>query len=215
MYFLSSHSFITPDQSAFLKGHSTTTALHKVVDDLLECTDEGLISSLCFFDIRKCFDSIPHQPLLYKLSKYGVKDTELKWFKSYLSDIFQTTSYNNVMSSPLPLTTGAPQGSILGPCLFLLFINNLSSVVKYSAINIYADDTLIYMSDSDIVTAVRKLQYDIDSIVSWFKKINLHSVLRKHLQCLLDPGNVYSPFQYGYTLLGLPSLGLPSLRQLF
>ena len=173
MSFLSSHSFITPDQTTFLKGHSTATALHKVVDDLLECTDEGLISSLCFFDIRKCFDCIPHQPLLYKLSKYGIKDIEFKWFKSYLSDRFQITSYNNVMSSPLPLTTGVPQGSVLGPCLFLLFINDLTSVVKYSAINIYADDTLIYVSDSDIVSAARKLQYDIDSIVNWFRKNKL------------------------------------------
>ena len=112
-------------------------------------------------------------PYYINYIKYGIKDTELEWFKSYHRDRFQITSYNNVMSSPLPLTTGVPQGSVLGPCLFLLFINYLTSVVKYSAINIYADDTLIYVSDSDIVTAARKLQYDIDSIVNWFRKNKL------------------------------------------
>ena len=72
MVLFTDHHFITPDQSAFLKGHSTQTALHKVVDDLLESTDGGLASCLCFFDIKKCFDCIPNQVLLNKMTKYGI-----------------------------------------------------------------------------------------------------------------------------------------------
>ena len=108
--YLQEHCFITPDQSAFLKGHSTQTALHKVVDDLLECTDEGLLSCLCFFDIRKCFDCIPHKTLLFKLSKYGIRGFEHKWFESFLSYRYQTTIYNNSSSSHTSMTMGIPQG---------------------------------------------------------------------------------------------------------
>ena len=177
--YLQEHCFITPDQSAFLKGHSTQTALHKVVDDLLECTDEGLLSCLCFFDIRKCFDCIPHKTLLFKLSKYGIRGFEHKWFESFLSDRYQTTVYNNSSSSRTSMTMGIPQGSVLGPSLFLLFINDLTCVIKYSSINIYADDTLLYVSDDNILSATHKLQADINAVSNWFKQNQLSLSVEK------------------------------------
>ena len=163
----------TPDQSAFLKGHSTQTARHKVVDDLLESTDGGLVSCLCFFDIKKCFDCIQHQVLLHKMTKYGILGLENKWFHSCLSDRQQITIYNNVTSEPLPVTMGIPQGSVLGPALFLLFINDLTCAIKHSIIDIYADDTLIYVSDENVDKAAFLLQSDIDHIIDWFEKNKL------------------------------------------
>ena len=131
--------------------------------------DEGLVLCLCIFDICKCFDCIPHEALVYKLSKYGIRGTENEWFQSYLSGRSQSTKYNNITSNPLPVTTGIPQGSVLGPSLFLLFINDLTCVIKHSAINIYADDTLIYVADENIESAAHKMQIDIDAIAEWFK----------------------------------------------
>ena len=75
------HSFITPYQSAYLKKHSTVTCLHRVVDELFEHLDDGMLAAVCFLDIEKCFDTIDHEILLFKLEKYGVKDGALEWFK--------------------------------------------------------------------------------------------------------------------------------------
>ena len=82
--FLEEHSFISMDQSANLKRHSTQTSLHRVVDDWLENVNDGAITGACLLDISKCFDSINHTILLKKLEMYGITSTELKWFSSYL-----------------------------------------------------------------------------------------------------------------------------------
>ena len=108
MEYLNLHSFITPMQSAFITKHSTQTALHKVTDDLLESIDENLVSALCFFDIRKCFDCIPHDGLLFKLSKYGITGVELKWFHSYLTNRMQYTIFKDEKSTATTLTSGIP-----------------------------------------------------------------------------------------------------------
>ena len=84
--YLEEHSFITPDQSAYLKGHSTQTSLHRVIDDWLDNINEDKIIGMCLLDISKCFDTINHSILLQKLSIYGIKHQELKWFSSYLDN---------------------------------------------------------------------------------------------------------------------------------
>jgi hypothetical protein len=84
MEYIVMHDFISPDQSAYRKLHSTQTSLHQVVDDWLENMNNGLITAVCFLDIQKCYDTINHELLLSKLQRYGIKDEELKWFKSYL-----------------------------------------------------------------------------------------------------------------------------------
>ena len=179
MEYLNLHSFITPMQSAFITKHSTQTALHKVTDDLLESIDENLVSALCFFDIGKCFDCIPHDGLLFKLSKYGITGVELKWFHSYLTNRMQYTIFKDEKSTATTLTSGIPQGSALGPCLFLLFVNDLVCAIKNSIINIYADDTHIYVNDENVITASRKLQEDINNVAQWFHKNKLSISIEK------------------------------------
>ena len=97
--YLDEHSFITPDQFAYLKGHSTQTCLHRVIDDWLENVNEGQITGMCMLDIAKCFDTIDHDLLLKKLSLYGIKNVEFKWFKSYLHQRKQAVLCNGQLSS--------------------------------------------------------------------------------------------------------------------
>ena len=93
--YLEEHSFITPDQSAYMKGHSTQTSLNRVIDDWLENINENQITGVCRLDISKCFDTISRSILLQKLSIYGIKQQELKWFS--LSQRFVTTNCHHLL----------------------------------------------------------------------------------------------------------------------
>ena len=90
--------FITVDQSAYLKRHSTLTSLHRLIDDILENRNNNEITGLCFLDIQKCFDTIDYTILLDKLTHYGIRTAELKWFQSYLTGRMQVVDYNGKVS---------------------------------------------------------------------------------------------------------------------
>jgi hypothetical protein len=165
--YLNEYHFISCDQSAFLSKHSTVTALHKVTDEWLTNIDEGLITCVCFFDITKCFDAINHSVLLFKLEKYGFRNNELRWFTSYLTERTQATLTHSTLSSFMPISTGVPQGSILGPILFLLFINDLPQYVL--SCSLYADDTLIERSGKSLNDIIPKIQSDINCLHNWFQ----------------------------------------------
>ena len=98
MTYMDEHAFITIDQSAYLKKHSTQTSLHRLIDDILENRNNNEITGLCFLDIQKCFDTIDHTILLDKLSHYGIRTVELRWFQSYLTDRMQRVTYNGQVS---------------------------------------------------------------------------------------------------------------------
>ena len=180
--FLEQHHFISPDQSAFLKFNSTVSSIHKVVDNWLNNIEEGLITCVCLFDITKCFDSISHSVLLFKLEKYGIQQSELKWFASYLEDRSQATICHGSLSSFLSVKTGVPQGSILGPILFLLFINDLPNFVKSA--NLYADDTLIDRWGKNLSDIIPFMQQDINSLCRWFESNKL-SISKTKSCCML------------------------------
>ena len=132
--------------------------------------NNGLINGLCFFDLKKCFDTIDHKLLLYKLEKYGVCDNELKWFENYLSGRTQAVIVNGSLSNCANVSIGVPQGSVLGPLLFLIFINDLPKCLTRTASNIFADDTVIQAGDSSLaeVRQLGLLQPDIASLADWF-----------------------------------------------
>ena len=130
--------------------------------------DNGEITSLCMFDLRKCFDTINHEALLFKMSKYGIIDTELQWFTSYLSNRKQQVSCNGCLSDLKSIDTGIPQGSNLGPLLFLIYINDITSFLPDCTINLYADDILVYISDINVINANARLQSCVNVMTSWF-----------------------------------------------
>ena len=106
--YLDEHAFVSPDQSAYLKGHSTQTNLHRVIDDWLEKIDDNQTTGVCLLDIPKCFDAINHHILLRKLSMYDIKQTELEWFSSYLRKRKQAVLCHNKISSSVDITNGIP-----------------------------------------------------------------------------------------------------------
>ena len=137
-------------QSAYKKFHNTETALLKVTNDLLCAADDGNISILALLDLSAAFDTIDHTIMIERLHKtFGIAGTVLEWFKSYLCHRSQSVIYNGTISTPFGLEFGVPQGSVLGPVLYILYTQPLSSVINNN-INVhfhfYADDTQIYTS---------------------------------------------------------------------
>ena len=172
-----SQSFISMDQFAYLKMHSTQTCLHRVIDDWLEYINDGRITEACLLDISKCFDSINHIFLLKKLEMYGIIGTELDWFCNYLDGRKQFVNFNNKTSESCEITCGVPQGSVLGPILFLLFINDISNfAVEGCVLDMYADNMIIYTSVMSTHELESKLQSCIDSISNWccINKLCIH-----------------------------------------
>ena len=189
--FLYSHSFISKDQFAYLKNHSTSHCLHRLVDDILENTNFKEKTALCFIDIRKCFDTINHEILLQKLQKYGIRNKVLKWFSSYLKDRSQVVCKNNILSEVKSVNIGVPQGTILAPILFLLYVSDLSNVINSANINVFADDVVIYSSNESITILKSNLQKTLDSVFEWYSTNKLMLSIEKCNIMLINS----NPFQ--------------------
>ena len=159
-------------QSGFRKSHSTETALIRLVDQLLLNLDNDKITGLVFIDYnsREAFDLIDHQLLLSKLKVLGVNETFLPLFRDYLSGRSQYVTIDGCHSTKRSVTLGVPQGSILGPILFLVFINDLPEALQHCVADIYADDTTIshsahYQAAPNAVS--EGLQEDIVEVLNW------------------------------------------------
>jgi hypothetical protein len=167
--YLLDNDYISIDQSAYRKCHSTQTALHRVTDDWLDNICDGLFTGVCCLDIKKCFDTIDHRILLKKLSYYGIHGKELDWFKSYLVNRAQVVKSNGKTSSQKFLNIGVPQGSVLGPILFMIYVNDLSQHVHLGTANLYADDTLIYCTGTTVSEVNSKLQKCVNEVFNWYE----------------------------------------------
>ena len=115
-----------------------------LTEDVLDSTDNGLVTGSVFLDLSKAFDTVDHQLLLKKLKSLGLDNNSMGWFKSYLSAREQVVSIGNCLSCPKPISVRVPQGSILGPLLFIIYVNDLPQCLRHCEIILYADDTLIY-----------------------------------------------------------------------
>lgn len=167
--YLRSYKLIISTQSGFRSQHSTESILIKMTDDWLEAMDRGELTGVIYLDLRKAFDVVNHDLLLTKLQMYGFSPSALRWFKSYLTDRYQQVSLNGVLSDAASLRCGVPQGSILGPSLFLLFINDLPLSWKNEN-GIFADDATFYASAQSLSTIQDDLQRDLASTAKWTKE---------------------------------------------
>ena len=168
MLYLRSYNLIVSTQSGFRPHHSTESILIKMTDDWLEAMDQGFYTGAIFLDLRKAFDVVNHDLLIAKLQMYGCSSSTLFWFRSYLSDRRQCVSLASVMSDTEVLRSGVPQGSILGPVLFLLFVNDLSLSWK-NRNSLFADDATFYASAKTLTDVQIQLQQDLSNTATWTK----------------------------------------------
>ena len=178
-FYLCSNGLISKFQSGFRALHSTTTALLFATDNWLVNMDKGLINGVLYLDLRKAFDSVDHQILLNKLELYGVQGNSLALFDSYLKGRSQMCVVNGTISSPQMISHGVPQGSILGPLLFLLFINDLPNCLKHSTPGLFADDTNVTVADRDIYVIENLLNEDLEQMSKWLTSNKLSLNLTK------------------------------------
>ena len=172
--FINDNDIMSESQSGFRPRHSTETALTSMVNDWLQNMNSSRLTGVAFIDLRKAFDTVQHDILLNKLHALGATDTCVKWFKSYLSDRNQKVHFNGAISEALPLNIGVPQGSILGPLLFLIFINDLPKCISHGKLSMYADDSTLYVSDTDIDVITCKLKSDLIAVNDWLIKNKLY-----------------------------------------
>lgn len=163
---LVTNNLLTPHQSGFIRGDSTVNQLVYLYNDICQALDQGKEVRAVFCDISKAFDRVWHQGLLYKLSSLGLNGSLLQWFSSYLSCRRQRVQYRNVSSAWVSISAGVPQGSILGPLLFLVYINDIVNDIS-SNIKLFADDTSLYIVVDNPLTAATSLNSDLDRIHSW------------------------------------------------
>ena len=181
--FLDLHNILSNRQFGFRKKHSTKLALISLTEEIRRSLDSGKFSCGVFIDLQKAFDTVDHNILLCKLELYGVRGVANNWFQSYLSNRIQYVSYSNSTSSKRKILTGVPQGSVLGPLLFLIYINDLCNAVKHSETSLFADDTSIIYSDSSLVTIETCINSDLGNLFTWLcaNKISLNIAKTKIL----------------------------------
>ena len=162
-------------------------ALHSMTENWLNAINNKLITVACFIDLSKCFDSVQHSILISKLCNFGITGIEQSWFASYLNHRSQIVKCETRLSSKEFITIGIPEGTILGPVLFNLYVNDLPSEISHGNVTIYADDISLDCSAPSLVDAEINLQKLVDNVTNWISTnrlvVNINKINLK--QCLL------------------------------
>ena len=173
--YLTNNGSLTKNQSGNKAWHSTETSVIKTTDEILSAMDKKKLTAITLLDMSKAFDSISHKILLMKLQDVGASHSCIQWFRSYLNERRQVVRINSTISEPLPLVSGVPQGSILGPLLFSIYINDLPSAARNCSSQCYVDDTKLHVSFQikDKQSAISDMNEDLLNVRNWCFKNHL------------------------------------------
>ena len=158
-------------QSGFRPGHSTLTCLTEIVEIILDNIDKGRLIGAIFLDLKRAFDVIPHHLIFQKMSYYGISGVELEWFKSYFLNRQHCVYLQGTTSNYLTVKSGVPQGSILGPLIFCLYVNDICNLQIHpeTRVSLYADDTALFNQANDRGVCENNLQNDFNYVVRWLE----------------------------------------------
>ena len=165
--FLELHSIVYSNQYGFRAGCSTSHSLISITETIRKTIDEGKFGCGVFIDLKKAFDTVNHDILLQKLEHYGIRDVALKWFKSYLTGRKQFVHVNGANSEVKDIVCGVPQGSVLGPLLFLLYINDLPNISDSLKFYLFADDTNIYYESDNLNRLEKTMNKELEKLHEW------------------------------------------------
>ena len=197
--FLESNDILFKNQYGFRKNNSTVYALAEITEKIKNSIDNGLFGCGIFIDLRKAFDTVNHNILLSKLEHYGIRGHLLNWFQSYLSNRKQYVTINAFSSDFKPITCGVPQGSVLGPLLFLLYINDLPNISKKLNFYLFADDTHIYHECKSIQELEKVTNKELKKLSFWLNINRLSLNIDKTNYMIFHPYN--KPVKQNVTIL--------------
>ena len=187
--FLEEHNILYQNQFGFRKNNSTVYALAQITEMIKESIDGGKFGCGIFIDLRKAFDTVNHEILLNKLEHYGIRENILDWFRSYLSDRKQYVFFNGQSSELLKNSCGVPQGSVLGPLLFLIYVNDLPNISKILKFYLFADDTNIYYESKSLINLENTINKELDKLYLWLNVNRLSLNIDKTNFIIFHPYN--------------------------
>ena len=165
--FFEEHNILYKFQFGFRKKMSTGHSLIEITEEIKESIDNGKYGCGIFIDLKKAFDTVNHKILLTKLEHYGIRGALLKWFESYLTNRKQYVYHNGSASSMEVITCGVPQGSVLGPLLFLIYVNDLPNISDKLRFFLFADDTNIYYDSDDLIELEKTVNQELRKLSQW------------------------------------------------
>ena len=176
--FFDENDILDPNQGGFRKKHSTIDTIAHLTNDIFNGINSGKLTMSCFIDMAKAFDTVNHVILCKKICKLGLAGNILKWVKNYLCQRKQCTYANGTMSTYLNISCGVPQGSILGPLFFIVYVNDIKSSLKACKYLLYADDTVLYLT-GNLEQSTIDLQTDLSNFKKWTDKNQLTMNVKK------------------------------------
>ena len=185
--YLNERNILSDSQFGFRKNHSTEYALSILYDRLSNAIDNNEYTAGIFLDLSKAFDTVNHQILLEKLNHYAIRGVAHSWISSYLSNRKQFVQYDSVCSAHSVISCGVPQGSILGPLLFLIYINDLCNVSKVLDFILFADDTNIFFSHRNEDYLQNTLNVELDNVTNWCQANRLSINIKKSKFMIFKP----------------------------